>query len=404
MASFGYEAIDASGKTIKGSLEADAIGEVKGILKSQGLILVSAKEQGFLQKDIDLDINSKPKPRDLAIFCRQFVSMTKAGVTLIDCLRMLADQTENKMLKKATEGVRVNVEKGETLADSLAEYPKVFPDLMINMVAAGESSGSLDVAVDRMGTHFEKAAKTKALVKKAMIYPVVVLCVALVVIIAMLLIVIPRYTEMFNQMDAKLPGITLFVKAQSDFMVKYWFIVIPVIIGVVAGIKMWSTTSSGKYVLHAIKLKIPALSNLEVKQSASMMARTLSTLMAAGVPLVEAVEIVSGTMTNVYFRDALENAKEEIMIGQPLSRPLEECGLFPPMVYHMLKIGEETGDTEGMLTKLADYYDEEVEMAVQSLTAAMEPMIIILLAGIVGFLIAACMAPMVGMYAAIDRL
>ena len=404
MASFGYEAIDASGKTIKGSLEADSLVEVKGTLKSQGLILVSAKEQGLLQKDINLDIKTKPKPRDLAIFCRQFVSMTKAGVTLIDCLRMLAEQTENKMLKEAVEGVRVNVEKGETLADSLAEFPKVFPELMINMVAAGESSGSLDVAVERMGTHFEKSAKTSALVKKAMIYPVVVLCVAFVVVILMLLVVIPRYTDMFDQMGAELPGITLFVKAESDFIVNYWFIVIPGFIGLIVAIKMWAATMSGKYVLHKIKLKIPAMGQLETKQSASMMARTLSTLMAAGVPLVEAVDIVSGTMSNVYFKDALVNAKEEIMIGQPLSRPLEECGLFPPMVYHMLKIGEETGDTEGMLTRLADYYDEEVEMAVQSLMAAMEPMIIILLAGVVGFMIAACMAPMVGMYGAIDNL
>lgn len=404
MPSFGYEAIDKTGKTIKGSVEADALGEVKGILKSQGLILVSAKEQGILQKDINLNINSKPKPRDMAIFCRQFVSMTRAGVSLVDCLRMLTDQTENEILKKAIEGTRVSIEKGETLANAMSEYPKAFPELLVNLVAAGESSGSLDVAIDRMGTQFEKSAKTKALVKKAMVYPVMVLFVALAVVILMLLVVIPKYTTMFEEMGADLPGITMLIKRMSDFLMNYWFIVFPVFIGAVVGIKVWASTIAGKYMFDKLKLMIPAVKNLEVKQASSMMARTLATLMSAGVPLVEAVETVSSTMTNVYFRDALLMARDEIMIGQPLSRPLEECGLFPPMVFHMLKIGEETGDTEGMLTKLADYYDEEVEMAVSSLMAAMEPAMIIVLAGIVGFLIAGCMAPMVGMYSAIDNL
>lgn len=404
MASFGYEAIDASGKTIKGSLEAESSDEVRSLLKSQGLILVSAKEQGILTKDLSIDIGGYPKARDISVFCRQFVAMTKAGVSILDAIKMLTEQTENKQLKKGLEGVRVNIEKGETLSSSMAQYPKVFPELMVNMVAAGEASGMLDTAIERLAVQFEKTAKTKALVKKALIYPVIVMVVAIAVVIVMLVLVIPKYTEMFKQLGTDLPGITVFVQKASEFIMSYWMILLPAVIAAVVMFKMWSTTDSGKHFFHKIKLSIPVMKNLEVKQASSLMARTLSTLMAAGVPLVEAIEIVATTMENVYFREALDFCKDEIMIGQPLSRPFEECGMFPPMVYHMTKIGEESGNSEEMLTKLADYYDEEVEIAVQSLMAALEPMIIIALAGIVAFLVASCLAPMLEMYGSLNNL
>lgn len=404
MAAYGYEAIDKAGKVVKGSIEAESTEKARLDLKQQGLTLLEIKEQSLLTRDINIEIGGYPTPRDLSVFCRQFVSMTKAGVSILEALKMLCEQTENKQMKKAVEGVRVSVEKGETLARSMGEYPKVFPGLLINMVAAGESSGSLDVAMERMAIQFEKSAKTKALVKKAMIYPLVVCIVAIVMVIVMLVVVIPNYSEMFADLGTDLPAITKAVAACSDFIITKWFILVPVVIVAVIGLKTFSATDMGRHVFHGLQLKLPAFRNLVVKQSSSQMARTLSTLMAAGVPLIEAVDIVAGTMENVYFKEALDTCKNEIIIGQPLSRPLEECGLFPPMVYHMTRIGEEAGNTEEMLNKLADYYDEEVEMAVQSLMAAMEPMIIIVLAGIVGVLIAACMAPMLSMYQALDNL
>lgn len=404
MAAYGYEALDRAGKTIKGSIDADTIDKAKSELKQQGLTLLNIKEQSLLTKDLNIEIGGYPKPRDLSVFCRQFVSMTRAGVSILEALKMLSEQTENKQLKKAVEGVRVSVEKGETLARSLKEYPKVFPELMVNMVAAGESSGSLDVSLDRMAVQFEKANKTRALVKKAMMYPIIVCVVAVAVVIVMLVVVIPNYTNMFSQLGTDLPGITKAVQAASNFVIGYWYILVPVIIVVAILLKMFSQTDMGKHVFHGLQLKIPALKNLKVKQASSQMARTMSTLLAAGVPLIEAVEIVGNTMDNVYFREAMDTCKNEIIIGQPLSRPLEEVGLFPPMVYHMVRIGEESGNAEEMLTKLADYYDEEVEMAVQTLMAAMEPMIIVVLACIVGVLVAACMAPMLTMYQAMESL
>ncbi|MCH5271240.1 MAG: type II secretion system F family protein [Lachnospiraceae bacterium] len=404
MASYGYEAIDKAGKIVKGSVEADNEEKAKFEVKQQGLTLLELKTQSVFTKDLNIEIGGYPKPRDLSVFCRQFVAMTKAGVSILEALKMLSEQTENKQLQMATEGVRVSVEKGETLAHALSEYPKVFPDLLINMVAAGESSGSLDVALERMAVQFEKSSKTQALVKKAMIYPAA-LCVVMVgVVIVMLTVVIPNYVNMFADLGTDLPGLTKAVMAASDFIIGKWFILVPVIIVIVVAIRSFAKTDSGKHVFHGLKLKLPAFKNLEVKSASAMMSRTLSTLLAAGVPLIEAVDIVSNTMQNVYFKEALDNCKNEIVIGQPLSRPLEECGLFPPMVYHMTRIGEEAGNTEEMLTKLADYYDEEVEMAVQSLMAAMEPMIIVVMAGVVGVLIGACMAPMLSMYQALDNL
>ena len=404
MAAWGYVAIDKGGKEIKGSKDADNKELVLRDLKNQGLIVLEITEQNMLTKDISFDFGSKPTPRDMAVFCRQFASITRAGVTIIETLNMLADSTENKKMQKAIYAVRADVEKGESFADSMAQHPAVFPELLVQMARAGEASGSLDTAMERMAIQFEKSAKTQALVKKAMIYPIVVACVAVAVVIVMLVFVIPRYMDMFEQLDAELPGITLAVIALSNFIKNNWFIIVPVVIAIVFAIKTYAKTNSGKHVFGKLRLKIPAIKNLVVKSACSQMSRTLSTLLTAGVPLIEAVDIVADTMTNIWFKEALKAALEQIMIGVPLSQPLQTCGLFPPMVFHMIRIGEEAGSTEEMLNKLADYYEEEVEMAVQSLMAAMEPMIIIVLAGIVGILIAAVMAPMVNMYAALDNL
>lgn len=404
MAAYGYEALNSAGKEIKGSVEADNIEAARQALKKQGIQVISIKPQSALTKDISIKVGGYPKPRDMSVFCRQFVSMTKAGVTISEALKMLSEQTENDRLREATEGVRVSVEKGETLAASLAMYPKIFSSLMIHMVEAGEASGSLDVALERMATQFEKSAKTSAMVKKAMIYPVAVCIVALAVVIVMLVVVIPNYATMFESLGTDLPALTKAVQAASNFIITKWFILVPAIIAIVVLIKMFAETDTGIHFFDKIKLSIPAYKNLEVKTASAQMARTLSTLMAAGVPLVDAVDIVSNVMQNVYFKEALQDCKNEIIIGQPLSRPLEQSGLFPPMVYHMTRIGEETGATEEMLAKQADYYEEEVEAAVASFMAAMEPVIIIVLAAIVLVLVGACLMPMMTMYETLNAM
>lgn len=404
MADFGYEAITKDGKTLKGSIEAESIEAAQALLKAKGYIVTDLTEQSLLNKDIKISFDKKPTPRDLAVFCNQFVAMSRAGVSIIECLNLLREQTENKTLAQAIRETQAEVEKGETLANGLKEHPKVFSDLMVTTVNAGEESGSLDISLERMAAQYEKTAKTAALVKKAMIYPIVVAIVAVAVVVVMLVKVIPAYTEMFADLGTDLPAITKAVVAMSDFLVQKWFIVLPVVAAIVVGLRAYFSTPAGKRLKSTAALKFKLTKNLSTKSACSQLARTLATLLAAGVPLVEAVDIAGDTMQNLLFKDAVKYAKDEVIKGVPLSQPLEESGIFPPMMYHMVRIGEEAGNTEEMLNKLADYYDEEVELAVQSLMAAMEPMIIIVLAAIVGVLIAAVMSPMLAMYQALDNL
>jgi len=401
---YAYEAVDSTGAVVKNTYDADNEDAVRMEIKRLGMTAINIQKQTALNKSININIGGKPKVRDMSVFCRQMTSMVRAGVTMIDSLKMMAESTENRKLREAIEEIRVSVEKGESVSAAFGEHPDVFSEFMVNMAQAGEASGSIDIAFERMAIQLEKSGKTQSIIKKAMIYPIVVLIVMIVVVIVMLVKVIPSYASMFADLGTDLPAITKGVQAVSNFIISYWFILAPVIIGIIIALATYSKTNSGKHFFGKIAISFPAIKNMVIKSASAMAARTLSTLVAAGIPLVEAVEITAKVMTNVYFQEALTKAKEEILIGQPLSRPLEESNLFPPMVYHMVRIGEETGQTEEMLDRCAEYYEEETEMAVQAMMSALEPMIIIVLAGVVGIILAACMAPMLTMYQALDSL
>ncbi len=403
MAGYAYEAINSKGVTVKGSIEADNIDKAQAMLKAQELIPVTVREQTALTKDISFEIGGKPKARDFSVMCRQFVSMTQAGVSIIDALNMLGEQTENKKLCKAIREIQADVEKGESLTVAM-QRQKIMPSLLCSMVEAGEASGSLDVAFDRMAIHFEKDARLKAMVKKAAIYPIIVIIVAIAVVIVMLRMVIPTFADMFKDMGMDLPGITKAVIALSNFIGERWYVIIAVIVAAVVGFRAFKKTSTGEMIFAKAGLKMPLFGSLTIKTSSARFARNISTLLAAGLPLVDAVGITADIMDNKLIKNALLASKDEIVQGTPLSVPLKQCGLFPPMVYQMTRIGEESGDIEGLLEKLADYYDEEVEMATAALMAAMEPMIIVVLAVIVGGLIGAVMAPMAAMYTGLDNL
>lgn len=273
MATWGYVAVDKNGKELKGSRDADSKEQALRELKNQGLIVLDVTEQNALTKDINIDFGGKPTPRDLSVFCRQFASIARAGVTIIQTLNMLAEQTENVKMQKALHAVRADVEKGESFADSLAQHPNVFPELLVQMVRAGEASGSLETAMERMALQFERSAKTKALVKKAMIYPIVVAIVAVIVVIVMLVKVIPSYIDMFEQLGTELPGITLAVIAASDFIQHRWYILLPIIIGIVVALRAYGKTSSGKHLFGKLQLKIPAVKNLVVKSASAQIDR-----------------------------------------------------------------------------------------------------------------------------------
>ena len=404
MPSFSYIMIDKHGKEKKGNMEAVNEDKVTLSLKAEGFIPISVVPQNMMNKDINITIGNPIKPRDLSVFCRQFVGILSAGVSIISALDMLSEQTENKVLSKAIKGVQIAVEKGETLADAMSAEKKVFPSLLINMVEAGETSGNLEIAFDRMATQFEKDSRLKAQMKKAMIYPIVVGFVAVGVVFLMLIVVIPNFIGMFEDMDMELPFMTQMVVNMSNFVKTKWYVIIGVVIAFVVGINRFKQSPTGKIALGRLELKLPLFGNLITKSSSSRFARTLSTMLAAGIPMIEAIEITAKTMDNVIIRQVLLDAKEDVAKGIPLSIPLKNSGVFPPMVCHMTKIGEETGNIESMLEKLADYYDEEVEIATASLMAAMEPLIIVVLALIVGLLIMAIMQPMLSMYSGLDNL
>ncbi|MEE1100390.1 MAG: type II secretion system F family protein [Agathobacter sp.] len=404
MADFTYQVIDASGKEKKGNIKAEDENDAKRKLKNEGYMVISLTKATALTKEISFEIGGKISPRDLSVFSRQFVSMVNAGVTILDTLEMLGEQTENKTMAKAIKGVYGDIQKGETLSDGLRNYPKVFPKIMISMVAAGEASGKIDVAFERMANHFEKSAKMNGMLKKAAVYPIMVTIVALVVVVVMLVKVIPSYQDMFNDMGTELPKITQIVVEMSHFVTGYWFIILAIIIAAVIGIKAFSKTIPGQQLFGTISRKLPVFGNLVVKTASSNFARTLSTLIYSGLPMIEALAITANTMTNYWYKQALQEAKDEVSKGVPLSEPIIASGLFPPMVGHMTKIGEETGDLEGMLNRMSEYYDEEVEMATQTVMAAMEPMIIMVLAVVVGGIVAAIMAPMLSMYTSMDSL
>ena len=406
MTTYKYSAVDKNGKSINGSIEAESEQKAAEQLKKEGKIPTEIKEQTLLDKDINMGSLFKKKVavRDMSIFCRQFVSMHRAGVTILESMRMLTEQTENPTLKDGLQEVYLGVQKGESLASSMAKRPDVFPKLLIHMVSAGEASGSLDIAFERMAVQFEKSAKIQGLIKKTMIYPIMVLVVAVAVVIVMLTFVVPTFMSMFADMDIDMPKITLAVVAASEFMQARWYIVVAVIIAFVFFVRWFKRTETGETLFAKAAIKIPMLADLTVKQNAAKFARNLSTMLAAGISMPDAVEIVAETMGNKFYTMAMRDARADVIQGVPLSQPIEKSGLFPPMVYHMVRIGEETGNIENMLDTLADYYEEEVEVATQSLMAALEPLMIIMLAGVCGVIIGAVMAPMAAMYQGLDNL
>lgn len=404
MAEFNYLVVDKTGKEKKGNMQAETVEEVRAKLKNEGFTVVNVTKASTLTKEINITIGKPVKPRDLSVFCRQFISMVRAGVTILDALDMLAEQTENTAMAKAIRGVHTEIRKGETLSEALAKYPNIFPDIMCSMVAAGEASGKLDVAFERMATHFEKTAKLRAIVKKAMIYPIIVMIVAIVVIIVMLIKVIPTYDGLFDQLGGELPALTKAVIAVSNFFMNEWFWILVVAVAAGVALSIFKKTVTGQIVFGTIARKLPIFGKLTIKQASSNYARTLSTLIYSGLPMMEALAITANTMSNYLYKKALEHAKDEVAKGVSLSEPIMQSGLFPPMVGHMTRIGEETGDLEGMLNRLADYYDEEVEVTTQSVIAALEPMIILVLAAIVIVIIGAIMLPMLEMYGQMENL
>lgn len=399
MAQYNYKAMDKNGKAKKGSIEAINLDKAKEKLKSEGLIVQDIKEQGAGKKGG----GKKVKDKDLAVFCKQFSAVLNAGVTIISALEMMSDQLENKTLKRALQEAQAYVQKGGTLADAFKLNPKVFPPIMINMTAAGEMSGNLEICFDRLTTHFETANALHSKVKGAVTYPIVILIVVVAVVAVLLVGVIPQFSQMFDDLGSELPAATQMLVNLSNFLQHKWYILVIIVAAIVFGLKAFGKTEPGSLMYAKIGIKFPLFGNLTIKSAAATFSRTMATLMASGISLIDAVEQVAKMINNRIIREALLDAKTQIAKGVPLSKPLRDCGIFPPMLPQMTKIGEETGNIEDMMDKVADYYEMEVNDATDALTAAMEPLIIVIMGVVVGGIVMAIYSPMLSMYDAVDN-
>lgn len=398
MAQYNYKAMDKNGKAKKGSIEAVTVDKAKEKLKSEGLIVQEIKEQGIAKAGR----GKKVKDKDLAVFCKQFASVLNAGVTIISALEMMSEQLENKTLQRALQEAQAYVQKGGTLADAFKLNPKVFPPIMINMTAAGEMSGNLEICFERLTTHFETANALHSKVKGAVTYPIVILIVVVAVVAVLLVGVIPQFSQMFDDLGSELPAATQMLVNLSNFLQHKWYIVIIVVAAIIFGLKAFGKTEAGSLMYAKIGMKAPLFGNLTVKSAAATFSRTMATLMASGISLIDAVEQVAKMINNRIIREALLDAKVQISKGVPLSKPLRDCGIFPPMLPQMTRIGEETGNIEDMMDKVADYYEMEVNDATDALTAAMEPLIIVIMGVVVGGIVMAIYSPMLSMYDAVD--
>lgn len=403
MATFAYVGRNKSGTVKKGELVAKSRDEAVEQLRKQNVVVTSLEEKAAKQ-GFSFKLGSGVGEKDLVVFTRQFGTMINAGLPLIQCLEILSTQSESASLRTAVGEIKAQVEGGATFSDSLRRHSKIFDDLYVNMVHAGEVGGLLDTIMARLSKHIEKAMKLKGQIKSAMVYPAAILGIAGIVITVLMIWVIPVFEKMFKEMSGGkmgLPAPTQLVIDMSNFVQAYWFIILGVIIGTVVGIKKYYATQQGRLAIDKFLLKVPIFGELIRKASVAKFTRTLGTLLSSGVPLLEALTICAKTAGNKVVEGALLDAKVSISGGKTISDPLAKSGTFPKMVTHMIAVGESTGALDSMLGKIADFYEDEVDEAVANLTTLLEPMMMVFLGITVGFIVVAMYLPIFSMAGAV---
>lgn len=403
MPGFNYTAIDRNGKRVRSSLDASSIETAKSSLRGAGYTILDIKEQTTLNRDIEIPFLGKPKAKDMAVFCRQFVSILRAGVSVASVLSMLGQQTGNKKLRAAIREMQADVEKGESLATSMRRHPKIFPAILVNMVAAGESSGNLEESFRQMELYFDRSKRTKSKVTSAMIYPCVLIVVMIVVLIVMMTKIIPNFLKTFEEMDAELPKITQGVMAVCEWFESWWWVPLLVLAALVVGGVLFHRTNKGRHFFGWLARKTPVVGNLTVKTACATFCRTMEVLIGSGLTLTDSMDLAASNMGNIYYLEAIRDARGMVAEGTPLRESLVRTGIFPPMVSNLVGVGEETGDLQSMMGKVADYYDEEVDEATKKLLNLMEPAIIIFMAVFVVIIVLAIYLPMINMTKAFDK-
>ena len=403
MPGFNYTAINRNGKRVRSSLDASSIETAKSSLRGAGYTILDIKEQTTLNRDIEIPFLGNPKAKDMAVFCRQFVSILRAGVSVASVLAMLGQQTSNKKLRAAIREMQADVEKGESLATSMRRHPKIFPAILVNMVSAGEASGNLEESFRQMELYFERSKRTKSKVTSAMIYPCVLIVVMIIVLIVMMTKIIPNFLKTFEDMDAELPKITLGVMAVCEWFKSWWWVPLLVLAALIVGGVLFHRTDKGKHFFGWLARKTPVVGNLTVKTACATFCRTMEVLIGSGLTLTDSMDLAASNMGNIYYLEAIRDARGMVAEGTPLRESLVRTGIFPPMVSNLVGVGEETGDLQSMMGKVADYYDEEVEEATKKLLNLMEPAIIIFMAVFVVIIVLAIYLPMINMTKAFDK-
>lgn len=403
MPGFNYTAINRNGKRVRSSLDASSIETAKSSLRGAGYTILDIKEQTTLNRDIEIPFLGKPKAKDMAVFCRQFVSILRAGVSVASVLSMLGQQTGNKKLRAAIREMQADVEKGESLATSMRRHPKIFPAILVNMVSAGEASGNLEESFRQMELYFDRSKRTKSKVTSAMIYPCVLIVVMIVVLIVMMTKIIPNFLKTFEDMDAELPKLTQGVMAVCEWFESWWWVPLLVLAALIVGGVLFHRTNKGKHFFGWLARKTPVVGNLTVKTACATFCRTMEVLIGSGLTLTDSMDLAASNMGNIYYLEAIRDARGMVAEGTPLRESLVRTGIFPPMVSNLVGVGEETGDLQSMMGKVADYYDEEVDEATKKLLNLMEPAIIIFMAVFVVIIVLAIYLPMINMTKAFDK-
>ena len=403
MPGFNYTAINRNGKRVRSSLDASSIETAKSSLRGAGYTILDIKEQTTLNRDIEIPFLGNPKAKDMAVFCRQFVSILRAGVSVASVLAMLGQQTSNKKLRAAIREMQADVEKGESLATSMRRHPKIFPAILVNMVSAGEASGNLEESFRQMELYFERSKRTKSKVTSAMIYPCVLIVVMIVVLIVMMTKIIPNFLKTFEDMDAELPKLTQGVMAVCEWFESWWWVPLLVLAVLIVGGVLFHRTDKGKHFFGWLARKTPIVGNLTVKTACATFCRTMEVLIGSGLTLTDSMDLAASNMGNIYYLEAIRDARGMVAEGTPLRESLVRTGIFPPMVSNLVGVGEETGDLQSMMGKVADYYDEEVDEATKKLLNLMEPAIIIFMAVFVVIIVLAIYLPMINMTKAFDK-
>ncbi|GGN48862.1 type II secretion system F family protein [Oceanobacillus indicireducens] len=400
MAMYKYIGRTEKGALKKGTIESATKNQAIQLLREKGIRPreLTETKATLLNKDISI-VGDRVKSEDFVIFARQFATLIRAGISIVDAVKILAQQTESKGLQKALGIIEVEIKEGRSFSEAAARHPKAFPPLFINMVRAGEASGEMDATLDRLANHYEKQNALMKKVKSTLSYPAVLLVVIIAVVIFLMIYIVPQFVTTFESFGAELPFMTVMVMSISDFLVDFWYVLlILLVLTVTAFMVTFKNSRQFQYTIYVGLLKLPVFGKLIQKSVIAQMTRTLASLFASSVPILQALKIVEKIVANPVIQKVIQEAHANLEEGKPLSEPILKSWVFPPLVGQMIAIGEQTGQLDFMLGKVADFFEEDVERTVDTLKSMIEPLMIVLLAGVVGFIVIAIMMPMFSVY------